>query len=151
MRRTDRRCHRFVEPLLALPFEERHVVVAQRDAGAGEPLDGLDEVEMLDLADERDRVATLLAAETVAGEDVVLEREGVLLDDRAEHLLDAIRRLDRPYDPAPRGHALSMPANRRRCSEQEEILREVFVDEMNPDRSRSSRPQNPRRLASVIP
>ena len=71
-------------------------------ARAGEPLDRLDEVEMLELANERDRVATLLAPEAVAREDVVLEHEGVrALDDRAVHLFDAIGRLDRPHDPAP--------------------------------------------------
>ena len=66
----------------------------------GEPFDRLDEVEVLELADERDRVATLLAAEAIAGEDVVLECERVrLIDDGAVHLLDAICRLDRSHNP----------------------------------------------------
>src|SRR5207247_2410499 len=62
---VDRRLHRFVQSLAALPiFGERGVVVAQRDVGArGEALDGLDEVEVFDLPQERDRVTALLASE----------------------------------------------------------------------------------------
>ena len=93
----DRRGNRFVETRLAtLVFGDRLVVVAERDACAcREPLDGVDEVEVLDLTDERDRVAVGLATEAVPREDVVLERERVLLrDDRAEDLLDAIGRFN---------------------------------------------------------
>ena len=73
------------------------VVVAQRDPGPlGEPLDRLDEVEVLDLAHERDRVARALAAEAVvhAERGVDRERRGLLLMERAEPepaLPDALR------------------------------------------------------------
>ena len=63
------------------------VVVAQRDARARrEPLDRVDEVEVLDLADERDRVAARLAAEAVvhAGLGVDRERRRLLGVERAE-------------------------------------------------------------------
>ena len=62
---VDRGGHRLDEPLLARAvLGDVLVVVAQRDAGARrEPLDRVDEVEVLDLAHERDRVAARLATE----------------------------------------------------------------------------------------
>src|SRR6185436_16869829 len=77
-----------LQALLALALgRERDVVVAQRDTGArGEALDGLYEVEMLELADERDRVAAFLTAETI--KDALLgadrERRRFLGMERAE-------------------------------------------------------------------
>jgi hypothetical protein len=77
-----------LQSLLVLTLlRERHVVVAQRDTRPrGEPLDRLHEVEMLELADERDRVATLLAAE--AKKDALLgadrERRRLLGVERTE-------------------------------------------------------------------
>ena len=66
---VDRGLHRLranVGVALAL-LRERRVVVAQRDVGPRrEPLDRADEVEMLDFANERDRIAALFAAEAVA-------------------------------------------------------------------------------------
>jgi hypothetical protein len=55
---------------------ERDIVVAERDAGTrGKPFDGLDEVEMLELAYERDRVATFLAAEAIPDTFLGADRE----------------------------------------------------------------------------
>src|SRR5581483_4971676 len=61
--------------------------VADGDAGlAGEPLDGTDEIEVLDLAHERDGIATLAAAEAL--EEAVLlvdgERSGLLGMERTQ-------------------------------------------------------------------
>src|ERR671925_423461 len=52
------------------------LLVPQGDPGLpGQPLDGLGEGQVLDLHDEGDGVAALLAAEAVPGEDVVLQDE----------------------------------------------------------------------------
>ena len=79
-----------MEPLLALALlRERCVVVAQRDVGStGEALDRLDEVEMLDLAHERDRVTALLTTEAVphALLGAHRERRRLLLMERAQPL-----------------------------------------------------------------
>ena len=74
---VDRSLHGRVQSLAALAvFGERGVVVAQRDVGArGEALDGLDEVEVFDLPQERDRVAALLAAEAVPNLHLGIHRE----------------------------------------------------------------------------
>ena len=99
----DRGADDLAETLLALAvLADGDVVVAERDAGARrQSFDGLDEVEMLDLPDERDRVAALLATEAVAREDVVFEREVVSLRyDRAEDLLHSIAGLHCLDDPA---------------------------------------------------
>ena len=73
----DRFADRVVQPLLALALlRERRVVVTERDPGARrESFDGFGEVEVLDLADERDRVAALLAAEAVEDAHFRIDRE----------------------------------------------------------------------------
>ncbi len=76
----------------------RLVVVPQGDAGTRrETFDGLDEIEMLDLADERDRVAVRLATEAVVPRElwVDVERRGLLGVERAEPevaIADALER-----------------------------------------------------------
>ena len=64
---VDRGAHRLDQPgTPATVLGDGLVVVAQRDAGTRrEPLDRVDEVEVLDLAHERDRVAGRPAAEAV--------------------------------------------------------------------------------------
>ena len=65
---VDRLPHRLGEPALACcrSWEHRGRVVAQRDPGTRrEPLDRFGEVEPVELAHERDRVAALLAPEAV--------------------------------------------------------------------------------------
>ena len=73
----DRGADDLAEALLALAvLADRDVVVPKRDAGARrEPFDGFDEVEMLDLSDERDRVAALLATEAVIDRKFGIDRE----------------------------------------------------------------------------
>ena len=84
----DRLRHRVEQDAASLAsFVLAPLGVANRDAGlAREPLDGADEVEMLDLAHERDRVATDAAAEAL--EQAVLfvdvERAGLLRVERAQ-------------------------------------------------------------------
>ncbi len=131
----DRLPHRVVQPLLALALlGERRIVVTQRDTGARrEPLDRFDEVEMLDLTDERDRVAALVATETIAREDVVLERESMRsFDLRTEDLFDSIGLLDGLDNPAAPDPSLvracKSPAMLR---QQEKVFREILVDEVN--------------------
>src|SRR5262249_19580941 len=76
------------EALLALAvLPDVGVVVAERDAGARrQTLDGLDEVQLLGLANERDRVAALLAAEAVPDQQFGIDRErrGLLGVERAQ-------------------------------------------------------------------
>ena len=65
---VDRGVDGFAEALLArsVAWPRGVVVVAKRDPGAcREPFDRVDEVEVLDLAHEADRVAARLAAEAV--------------------------------------------------------------------------------------
>jgi len=73
----DRFPHRGAQSLLALAFDrERCVVVPQRDVGAPrESFDRFDEVEVLDLTDERDRVAALLATEAEIGAEFLVDGE----------------------------------------------------------------------------
>src|SRR5262249_41942675 len=76
------------EALLALAvLPDVGVVVAERDAGARrQTLDGFDEVQLLGLANERDRVAALLAAEAVPDQQLGIDRErrGLLGVERAQ-------------------------------------------------------------------
>jgi len=60
----DRRLHGVLERLLTAPLSTGGVVVAQLDPGPGrQRLHRSDEVEVLDLPDERDRVTRRLATE----------------------------------------------------------------------------------------
>src|SRR5439155_4921583 len=95
----DRIAHRFLQPLLALPvLRVRRVVVAQRDAGtAGQSFDRFDEVEVLELADERDRVTAALAAEAKIDLLVWADRErrrllGVERAEAGDAAADALQR-----------------------------------------------------------
>ena len=109
----DRRADDLAEALLALAvLADGDVVVPERDAGTRrEPFDRFDEVEVLDLSDERDRVAALLATEAVAREDVVFEGEGVRArHDRAEDLLYPIGWLNSLDDPASSVPSLLVPS-----------------------------------------
>ena len=103
-------------------------------ARAGQPFDRFDEVELLELTDERDRIATFLAPEAVPREDVVFEHERVrAFDHRAEDLLDTIRFLDRLHDPAAPVEGL--PGVREAATvlgQQEEVFDQVCADEMHP-------------------
>ena len=82
---------------LFLTWDVAALLVAEVDAGpAGQPLDGLDEAELVDLLHELDRVAALGAAEAVPGQNVVFERKGMaLVDCRAEDFFHPVR-LDVP-------------------------------------------------------
>ncbi len=73
----DRGADDLGEALLALAvLADGDVVVAERDADARcEPFDSLDEVEVLDLPDERDRVAALLTTEAVIDAELGIDRE----------------------------------------------------------------------------
>ena len=73
----DRGADDLAETLLALAvLADGDVVVTERDAGAArQPFDGLDEVEVLDLPDERDRVAALLTTEAVINRKFGIDRE----------------------------------------------------------------------------
>ena len=129
---ADRLPHRFLQPQLAFAIVgERRVVVAKRDASTrGKPFDRFDEVEMLELTNERDRVAALLATEAVSREDVVFEHEGVgLVDDRAIHLLDPIGGLDRLHDPAAAMNGLLTFGEPPTVFRQQE----EFLDQVGPD------------------
>ena len=86
---VDRRADRLDQALLLRAvLGDGLVVVAQRDAGTRrEPLDRVDEVEVLDLAHERDRVAARLATEAVVAARCsgLIENDGGLLGvERAE-------------------------------------------------------------------
>src|SRR5689334_5179656 len=87
---VDRRRHRFVQPPLALAFlGDRGIAVAQRDAGARrEPFDRFREVEVLDVTDERDGIAALLATETMPYAKFLVdgERGCLLLVERTQAL-----------------------------------------------------------------
>ncbi len=102
----------------------------------GEPLDCLTEAEPVDLHQEGEDVATFLAAETVAGEDVVLEREGMpILDLGAEHLLargPSARPTARPSLDART--PCRRCTNRSRCSSmRKKFVPQVLVARGGPD------------------
>ena len=93
-----RRAVRVDEPgagaLVPLPAR-RAALVGQLDAGAlGEPLDRLDEAQVVDLHQERDDVAALAAAEAVerAVRRPDVERRGLLVVERAQPLQRAAAR-----------------------------------------------------------
>ena len=75
---VDRCPHGLGQAGLALPVARmRRVVVAECDVGLRrESLDGTDEVEVLDLAHERDRVPALLATEAMKQAHARVDGEG---------------------------------------------------------------------------
>ena len=74
---VDRGGDGLVQPIAALAIlRVRGVVVAELNARSRrEPFDGADEVEMLDLAHERDRIAARRAAEAVVEALFLIDRE----------------------------------------------------------------------------
>src|SRR5207245_16541 len=93
-----------VQPFLPLPLAirlRRRLLVLERDVEAvRQPLDRPDEVELLGLLDEIDRVAALAAAEAVKGSTLRhhRERRRLLLVERAETLV-ARAHLAQPRPP----------------------------------------------------
>ena len=128
------------QPLLARAvLGDVLVVVAQRDAGSRrKPLDRVDEVEVLDVAHERDRVTASVATEAIARQDVVFEREGMLAgNERGVHLLDAVGRLDACTTHPRLVHFFVAPNESSTVlTEEEKVLREIFVDEVNTEDAR---------------
>nr|WP_245737893.1 hypothetical protein [Streptomyces sparsogenes] len=88
---------------------------------------------MVDLHDEVDRVAALLAAEAIAGENVVLKDEGMpLVDCGAEYFFNSVSRLNGFDDPPPARESLHGRLETATVLRvEEEIGRQVLVDEMD--------------------
>ena len=171
----DRGADRLVQPLpLATVLRRAHGVVPQGDPGLDrEALDRLGEVETLDLADERDRVAALLAAEAVVEAELGVDREargllsveGAEADESASGALERNVLADQRDDvgglPNPRDvlvenpHGLRVrrrPPTRRprwrpvtdRCRARPGAPRDPTRDARGPGRTRTG-PSSPRR------